>query len=533
MKQSNTKINVTANLNGTSSQSTKSNSYEDQKSNIFLHGKLSDKVQITEKDILAYLEQNKSSFTNISGANNFKIVSMEKDNLGYTKVKVSQSINDIPIRGSEIILHLDKDGVIKNVIGSINKNYKPLDNMKIQALSPNQAIDIAKKQFTYTALMKEPQAQKQIIIKDGAPTLIYSVNIYYTEPDIGNWDVLIDGVSGNIISKVSNIRYDGASTGTGKAVDGSTKSLNLYTVGKSYEMIDATKAMSGKIKTYSANNRQVEPGNLVTNTTNTFNTESLKASVSAHYYAGVVYDFYKNLFGRNSIDNNGMNIISTTHYGKSYDNAYWDGSQMVYGDGDGTEFTYLSGDLDVVAHELTHGVTQYTANLDYNNQSGALNESFSDVLGVLVETYDKYNVKNGGSWNFNAGDWVVGAAIYTPNTPGDALRSLANPTLYNQPDNMNNYVSSSDDESGDYGGVHTNSGITNKAAFLVAKSIGCNKTSAIYYRALTSYLTSNSDFSAARNALVSAASDLYGDSGSEVTAVNSAFDSVGITSSSN
>ncbi len=527
MNQPNAKITVTANSSGTSSKSTKSNSYEDQKINIFLQGKSSDKVKITEKDILAYLEQNKSSFTNISGTNNFKIVSMEKDNLGYTKVKVSQSINDVPIRGSEIILHLDKDGIIKNIIGSVNKDYKPLDTTRAQTLSPSKAIDIAKKQFTYTSLMKEPDAKRQIVIKDGSPTLVYSVNIYYTEPDIGNWDVLIDSVSGSIISKESNIRYDGAATGTGTAVDGSKKNLNLNLSKNSYQMIDTTKSMSGQIKTYTANNRKVEPGTIVSNKTNAFNTENLKASVSAHYYAGVVYDFYKNLFNRNSIDNKGMSIISTTHYGNAYDNAFWDGNQMVYGDGDGKEFTYFSGDLDVVAHELTHGVTSNTANLDYYDQSGALNESFSDVMGVLIQSYDNSDVKNGGSWKFNSKDWVVGDAIYTPNIPGDALRSLADPTLYDQPDNMKNYVNGSDDN----GGVHTNSGIPNKAAFLIAQKIGCEKTARIYYRALTEYLTNNSDFSAARNALVSAASDLYGTS--EVTAVNNAFDSVGVTQSSN
>ncbi|NMM62314.1 peptidase M4 family protein [Clostridium sp. P21] len=509
----------------TVSQNKNSASFEDQKTNIFFKGKSSAKIQITEKDILTYLENNKSSFTNASGKSNFKIISMKKDNLGYTQVKVTQSINNIPIRGSQFVMSIDKDGVIKNIIGSINKNYKPLDNVKAQCISPKEAINIAKKQFTYTSLAKEPTATTQIVIKDGTPTLVYSVNIYYTEPEIGNWEVLIDSLSGNIVSKESNIRYDGATTGTGTAVDGTNKALNLYKSGSNYQMIDSTKPMSGKIKTYTANNRQVQPGSLVTNTTNKFSTEKFKASVSAHYNAGVVYDFYKNLFGRNSIDDKGMNIISTTHYGRSYDNAYWDGEQMVYGDGDGTEFTYFSGDLDVVAHELTHGVTQNTADLVYRNQSGALNESFSDVFGVLVQSYDKCNVKNGGTWKFNANDWVVGDEIYTPNKPGDALRSLADPTLYDQPDNMKDYVNGSSDN----GGVHTNSGIPNKAAFLIAKSIGCDKTAKIYYKALTEILSSTADFSAARNALVSAASQIYGDSSNEVSAVNSAFDSVGIT----
>ncbi|KHD38636.1 peptidase M4 [Clostridium acetobutylicum] len=503
------------------------NDFEDQKKNVFLHGNLSKKLQINEQSILAYLEQNKSQFLNVSGANNFKILSIDTDELGLTKVKVAQAVDGTPIRGSQIILHLDKDGVVKNIIGAVNKDYKrPLFAARSQGVTATQAISIAKKQFSFKSLVEAPKAQKQVIVKNGVATTVYSVNIHYNDPDIANWEVLIDANSGKIVRTLDKIEYDGPATGKGTAVDGTTKPLNLYLTGSTYQLIDTTKAMTGKIKTYTANNKEVEPGTLVTSKSNIFTNEAAKAEVSAHYYAGVVYDFYKNVLGRNSIDGNGMNIISTAHYGQSYDNAYWDGSQMVYGDGDGSEFTYFSGDLDVVGHELTHGVTQYTANLNYEDQSGALNESMSDVFGVLIQTYDKYNVKNGGNWAFSASDWVVGDGLFLNNTTHRALRSLANPTLYDQPDNMNNYVDTSDDN----GGVHTNSGIPNKAAYLVAKSLGTNKTAHIYYRALTNYLTSDADFSSARNALESAASDLYGSSGSN--AVDSAFDNVGVSSNS-
>ncbi|WPC43457.1 M4 family metallopeptidase [Clostridium sp. JS66] len=526
--QSNSNATITETLNSKANENTNSNSYQDKKTNIFITDKSSDKISITENDILKYLEQNKSSFTNASGTSNFKIISMKKDNLGYTQVKIAQAINGIPIRESEIILHLDKDGTIKNLIGAVNKSYKQLDNVKAQCISPKEAVNIAKKQFNYTNLNNTPEAKQQIIIKNGSPILVYSVNIYYTDPEIGNWDVLLDALNGSIIQKVNNIRYDGAAKGTGTAVDKSTKDLNLYKSKNSYQMIDTTKPMNGQIKTYTANNKKVQPGTIVSNSTNKFDTENFKASVSAHYYAGVVYDFYKNLFNRNSIDDAGMNIISTTHYGKNYDNAFWDGQQMVYGDGDGRDFTYFSGDLDVVAHELTHGVDSTSANLDYSDQSGALNESFSDVFGVLIQSYDNCNVRNGGTWKFNSKDWVVGDGICLPTGSYTALRSLSDPKLYNQPDNMKDYVNTSDDN----GGVHTNSGIPNKAAFLIAQNIGCEKTARIYYRALTGYLTTNSDFLATRNALISSASDLNY-SASDIAAIKNAFDSVGITDNSN
>lgn len=373
-------------------------------------------------------------------------------------------------------------------------------------------MEITKAKLGIKELRQEAKIDKTILIDNDKAYEVYKVNVQYNVPEIGNWDMYVEATSGMIIKQENNIRLDGAVTGSGTAVDGTTKSLNLYQSGTTYQMKDVTKAMTGQITTYTARNAQTEPGTLMTSSTTTI---SDKAAVSAHYYAGVVYDFYKNLFNRNSINNAGMGIISTVHYGTAYNNAFWDGSQMVYGDGDGIQFTYLSGDLDVVAHEMTHGVDSYSANLNYQNQSGALNESISDIFGVLVDTYDKYNVKGGGTWNFNSADWVVGDKITTPGVAGDALRSLANPTLYDQPDNMSNYYNTTSDN----GGVHTNSGIPNKAGYLIAQSIGCEKTARIYYRALTTYFTSTTDFAGSKNGLVQVATDLYGASSAEYAAV--------------
>ena len=491
---------------------------------ISAYGKLSEKREISGDSAIKYLEDNKALLGITNSQGNFKLSKLEKDKLGYTMVKVNQMIKGLPVRDHELIVHFDKDGIVNSISGTVESKIKDITYLGSKSISKEEAVDIAKKQFKFSSLRNEPTVEKQVIIVNDKAYEVYKVNIQYNDPEIANWDVFVEVSSGQVVDTKTNIRYDGATTGSGTAVDGSSKPLNLYLSGSSYQMIDTTKAMNGSIKTYTANNAEVEPGTIVSNSTNNFTTEVAKASVSAHYNAGTVYDFYKNLFGRNSIDNNGMSIISTVHYGSSFNNAYWDGTQMVYGDGDGTNFTYFSGDLDVVAHELTHGVTEKTANLDYSYQPGALNESISDVFGVLTETYNKYNVKNGGTWTFNPADWVVGDEIYTPKISGDALRSLADPTLYGQPANMSNYVNTSSD----YGGVHTNSGIPNKAAFLIAQSIGDSKTAQIYYRALTSYLTSSSDFLAARNALVSSATDLYGASSAEVNAVNSAFNSVGV-----
>lgn len=518
-----TKEQILKKMNDISGNKLKMN-FDETKGKVFLSGILSSKKIVNQKDVLNFIKENEPIFGIPDLGSDYKIVKTEKDSLGYTHVSIAQLIDGLPIKDKLIMVHYDKDGTVKNVTGEVEKKITSITSLGNSTLSQRDAIAIAEKQFTYVKLAYEPKVEMLAYLKDGKAYKTYKINIKFNEPKITNYDVYVEATSGTILEKQNKIRYDGAVTGSGTAVDGSTKPLNLYLSGSTYEMEDTTKPMNGQITTYTANNTTTQPGSMVTNSTSTFNTENYKAAVSAEYFGGVVYDFYKNLFNRNSLDNAGMAIISTVHYDQSYNNAFWDGTQMVYGDGDGSEFTYLSGDLDVVAHEMTHGVTEHSANLNYQDQSGALNESMSDVLGVLVETYDKYNVKNGGTWNFNSADWVVGDDVYTPGVAGDALRSLANPTLYDQPDSMSNYYNTTSDN----GGVHTNSGITNKAGYLIAQAIGCAKTAQIYYRALTSYMTTTTDFLGARNALTQAATDLYGANSQEVTAVGTAYTAVGI-----
>lgn len=486
-------------------------------------GKLSVKKTPSFTEAVNFIEDNKDALGIKDGKGNLKLISQYKDELGFTHVKLAQVMNGTEIKDRTINVHFNKDGIITNVSGNVENNVQVVTKLGSKTISTDDAISVAKAKLGVNELSKSPKAEKKVIIQDGKAYEVYIVNLAYITPEIQNMNVYVETSSGQVVKEESNIRFDGAVTGSGTAVDGTTKPLNLYLSASTYQMKDTTKPMTGTITTYTAKNAQTEPGTLITSSTTTI---SDRAAVSAHYFAGVVYDFYKNLFSRNGIDNNGMNMISTVHYGSAYNNAFWDGTQMVYGDGDGSEFTYLSGDLDVVAHEMTHGVDSYTANLNYQDQSGALNESISDIFGVLVETYDKYNVKGGGTWTFNAADWVVGDDVYTPGTSGDALRSLANPTLYGQPANMSGYVNTTSD----YGGVHTNSGIPNKAAFLVAQSIGCDKTARIYYRALSNYFTTTTNFASSKSGLVQAATDLYGAGSAEVSAVNTAYANVGIGS---
>jgi Zn-dependent metalloprotease len=250
----------------------------------------------------------------------------------------------------------------------------------------------------------------------------------------------------------------------------------------------------------------------------------------AYNYAGNTYDFYMNAYQRNSVDNQGLRLDSTVHYDQQYDNAFWDGQQMVYGDGDQTIFDRFTKCLEVIGHELTHGVTQYTAGLTYEGQTGALNESMSDVFGSLVKQMTL-------GQSADKADWLIGAGLLMPAIEGVALRSMKAPgTAYDdptlgqdpQPADMAHYVNTPDD----HGGVHINSGIPNKAFFLTATQIGGNaweKAGKIWYVTLTQRLQSNSDFQAAADLTYAVAGELYGSGGPEQQAVQAGWGGVGIT----
>ena len=249
----------------------------------------------------------------------------------------------------------------------------------------------------------------------------------------------------------------------------------------------------------------------------------------AYDYAGVVYDFYRAAYGRNSVDDRGMRLDSSVHYSNQYDNAFWNGMQMVYGDGDGAIFQRFTKCLDVIAHELTHGVTQYEAGLEYQGQPGALNESLSDVFGVLASQWKQ------GQTAAQA-DWLIGAGLLAKGIKGVALRSMKAPgTAYDdpqlgrdpQPAQMKDYVKGDDDN----GGVHINSGIPNHAFYLAATAIGGHaweRTGKIWYDTLCNRLRPDSDFKAAATATIASATTLFGATSPEKRAVATAWKEVGV-----
>lgn len=245
--------------------------------------------------------------------------------------------------------------------------------------------------------------------------------------------------------------------------------------------------------------------------------------------AGKTYDFFKRAFGRNSIDDRGLRLDGTVHYGVRYENALWNGRQMIYGDGDGRYFNRFTIALDVVAHELAHGVTQYSAALDYDVQSGALNEHFSDVFGILTKQYALRQTAS-------RSDWLIGEGLFTSRVHGVAIRSMKAPgTAYDdpvlgkdpQPAHMKGYVVTDLDN----GGVHVNSGIPNHAFYELAMLLGGKAwelAGKIWYRALTRELRARADFQDCADATWKAAGDLYGAGSTPQDAVLAAWKSVGI-----
>jgi len=491
---------------------------------VFLSGKLSDEEVPGESSATKFLEENKELFGIDSVKEELKVVEVKKDDIGDTFVKFAQVIDGTEVDNSLMNVHYDEKGVIVSVNGNLEES-KEITTLGSNVISQEDAIEIAKSQFKYKTLKKTPKAEKVIITEDGVNYEVYKINIFFMEPTIGSYNVFVEVNSGKVIKTENKIRYNTPVTGSGIDVLGKTRELKLNQVDGQYQMLDLTNDATEAIVTYDMRNG-AEYGYLVSNNTKDFTTEEHKSPVSAHYNAEKVIDFYKRLFNRNSLDNNGMAIESFTHHKYNYNNAFWAEDMMVYGDGDGVEFTYLSGDLDVVGHEMTHGLVEYTAGLVYEYQSGALDESMADVFGVLISSYNKYNVANGGNWTFDPADWVIGDDIYTPSIQGDALRSLADPTLYGQPAHMEAYNDLPKTKDG--GGVHINSGIPNKAAYNIASSIGMENTARIYYRALTEYMHPDTNFEQATYCLVQAATDLFEKDSNEVTAIKNSFASVGV-----
>ncbi len=293
-------------------------------------------------------------------------------------------------------------------------------------------------------------------------------------------------------------------------------------------------AVGGKDRViYDARNGSNLPGTVVRKESEGPTTDI--AVNEAYDGSGVTYDLYSNEYQRNSIDGNGMRLDSTVHYRQGYDNAFWDGEQMVYGDGDENMpaderlFNRFTIAIDIIGHELTHGVTQFEAKLQYFQQPGALNESMSDVFGSLVKQYQLQQLAS-------EADWIIGGGLLTENVNGVGIRSMKAPgTAYDdpvlgkdpQPGHMSDYVNTLSDN----GGVHINSGIPNRAFYITAVELGgfaWERAGRIWYVTLKDKLTANSRFQDCANLTYQTAGELFGAGSLEQQAVKKGWAEVGL-----
>lgn len=505
---------------------------------LFVKERFSEKfTSSTASNALNYLKKNQDKTGIPHPDQNLKVKSTEKDELGMTHVRFNQSVNGVNVEGAEVIVHFNKNNEIVSVNGRTNQTITA-DSVDTNAsLSSDEALSVALASVSAPdELTYEPTSELVVLPFEGKNYTAYKVNVNFMGDEPGNWFVFVDAKTGEVIDQYNGLMHADEQTqkGAGKGVHGEHRELHITQVkepnaGTKFALADYSHENLGGIVTYDAkndysfSNDTVHMGNSAA-----FISDYDRAAVDAHYNSEKVYDYFLNEHGRNSLDGNGMAIISRVHYGNNYNNASWNGRWMTYGDGDGKFMISLSAGLDVAAHEMTHGVISHSANLVYRNQSGALNESFADVFGALVDD----------------SDWEMGEDIMAPEAKANGstvLRSLSNPNgviVSNEqrraystnggvyPDHMDEFYHMP--TSVDGGGVHVNSSITNHAAYLIAQDLGREKLGKIYYRALTVYLTSNSDFSDARQAIVQSAIDLYGEGSEEEAAVHSGFDAVGI-----
>lgn len=298
---------------------------------------------------------------------------------------------------------------------------------------------------------------------------------------------------------------------------------------------ETPQAVPGKTRIlYNANHGSNLPGNVARNEGDGPTGDT--AVDEAYDGSGATYDLFSEIYGRDSIDDKGMDILSTVHFQQGYDNAFWNGRQMVYGDGDedlpeaDRLFNRFTAAVDIMGHELAHGVTGFTAKLQYQGQSGALNESMSDVFGSLV----KQRILGQTA---DQADWIIGEGLFTSNVNGVGIRSMKAPgTAYNdpvlgsdpQPGHMDDYK----DVSYDNGGVHINSGIPNRAFYVTALELGGHaweRAGRIWYVALRDRLGRTSDFEYAASRILDTAAREYGVGSDEYNAVWKGWDAVGIT----
>ncbi|WP_242143368.1 MULTISPECIES: M4 family metallopeptidase [unclassified Bacillus cereus group] len=527
----------------------------DMKEDTFRTGQLTSPSQKSAENVVKDALQGKTEQAlspkqmNTESKVNYNVTQSRKSYDGTTLVRLQQTYEDRDVYGYQLTAHIDTDGVLTSVSGDSAQNLQQQESLK-QPI--NLSKDDAKKQIFHIygndlVFIEEPETKQVVYVDEntGKAVNAYQINFSATVPEYISGTVLIDAQTGNLLKeivqksdiqvdpkivqtmKVNKLQNSSGLTGTGKDDLGINRTFGITKRSDgTYILADYSRGKG--IETYTANykdynnymrNAWAYLDDFVTSDSQNF-TDS--KAVSAHYLATKVYDFYKEKYGRDSFDNNGQKVISVVHGWRSngsragdptkWFNAFSNGTMLVYGDP-------LVKAYDVAGHEFTHAVTRNESGLVYSGESGAINEALSDILGVAVEKY-----ANNGKFN-----WTMGEQS------GRIVRDMKNPSSISSryPEDYRHYNHLPIDAAHDHGGVHTNSSIINKVAYLIAsggthngvvvQGIGEDKMFNIFYYANTDELNMTSDFKELKAACIRVATNLYGENSAEVQAVQQAF----------
>ncbi|GAB3829344.1 M4 family metallopeptidase [Hymenobacter jeollabukensis] len=497
-----------------------------------------------------------------------RVARTEADELGFTHEKFQQYYKGVKVEHATYTAHR-RNGAVESLSGDFEKLPEGLSvrpsvsaESALQAAMsfvraskymwqlPNEGAAAMETEGKSTfkpagELVLVRNAMSMDAAKAGQLTLAWKLDVYAAQP-VSRAYIYVDAHTGEIVMQDAIIKHAAATATFATAYNG-TRSLANETTTGGYRLREYTRGLG--IETYNAKkgNSYTAAVDFIDADNNWTAAEYNNANYDnvagdAHFGAQATYDYWKNVHGRNSYDNAGAKIKSYVHFddvpgGAGYENAFWNGSVMTYGDGAST-FKPLTA-MDVCGHEIGHAVCEKTANLTYQNESGAMNEGFSDIWGACVEALAVSNYGLTGK-----STWLIGEEIMKA---GGALRSMSNPNAYSQPDTYQGTywraTTSSPTSSNDYGGVHTNSGVLNYWFYLLAQGgsgtndkgtafsvagVGIDAAAKIAFRTESVYLSASSNYAAARTAAISAATDLYGAGSTQVTAVTNAWAAVGV-----
>ncbi|MDP2313985.1 MAG: M4 family metallopeptidase [Pseudomonadota bacterium] len=466
------------------------------------------------------------------GITEVRTLKVHVDPTAMAHTKVQQLVGGVPVWGGEAIVHLSPTGAVAGFTDSLLAQVVVDSTPDFTA---DEAVDLAVAAWPtgWSTLTDEPIADLWVIRQDGADHLAWRVQLEAVSygPDDTMPVYFVDAHDGSVVWSYDNFQ---TATCSGATNFYGTVSLDCYTDGTNYYLEDSVNLLG----TYTWNNTTSGLYYVSSTSTTMLGSSAVYTNANeAHYVSQKVHDYYSVTHGRNGIDgaggpayitSHGYNFItSTTSYSTNYVNASWSPTNlyMTYGDGDGVNAGSLTT-LDIGGHEFTHGVTQYEANLTYSGEPGHLNEAISDIFGAMVER---------SMLGESTDTWDIGEQTWTPASAGDALRYMADPAA----DGVSRDYYTSSIGSVD---VHYGSGVANLAFYLMSEggshprgksttvvtAIGADDAADIWYLALSSYMTSSTSFSGARDATLSAAAALYGTSSQQYTSVGDAWTAVGV-----